>query len=296
MRLPTATKNSTANTSRNGSSRLAGGGRDRPLRDREPADERGEGKWDAENTVADRCEAQSRGDGEQEEEVGLSLDVMHDQGQRARPPRSPHRRTRRSACRLSHARSVLQARAPPASQPPAPTPVTSWTTLQPSRACRGRPRWSTRRRLRVMLTTTTLEESATARPRMIAPCQASPERRAASVEIAATATVWNGTTQSSRRRSRRSSRGRPRSPPRTAAAPRRYRRRAAARAGLPRSPGVNGDTSSPTSMYPTTAGRPIRRSMRPPQAAAMSTMPISRIAGALASTASSVPERVRIGR
>jgi hypothetical protein len=52
-------------------------------------------------------------------------------------------------------------------------PVRSWRTLQPSNACIVGS-FVIRRRLRVTFTTTTLEESATARPTVSAPSQARP--------------------------------------------------------------------------------------------------------------------------
>ena len=82
------------------------------------------------------------------------------------------------------------------------TPATSWTTDQP-RSDRSVSRSVVRRRLRVMLTTTTEELSATDRPRSAAPSGGEPVAPNAAHETAVVKTTWSGAIASRLRASRR---------------------------------------------------------------------------------------------
>ena len=142
-----------------------------------------------------------------------------------------------------------------------------------------------RRRLTVMLTMTTDDDSATHRPTSAAAIQVEARehqnaRPARPVEI----TTWSGAAQSSRAVvAPEPRRGRPRCRPRTGAARRRRRRAARAGRGPRRSPGVNGENPSPTARYPTMAGSPSRRATQPAATAASRMRPISRMGVEVAS-------------
>ncbi len=155
-------------------------------------------------------------------------------------------------------------------------------TAQPSRAM-SVGRSVVRRRLTVMLTMTTDDDSATHSPTSAAASRSRPAsiRTAAArpVEI----TTWSGAAQSSGPWSRRSL---PRStsmPTSKSSSTTPTSARSSSWSWSATYPGVNGENPSPTARYPTMAGSPSRRATQPAATAASRMSPISRMGAEVAS-------------
>jgi len=174
---------------------------------------------------------------------------------------------RRAGCRSSHGRrnaatadrsanASTPATAARPERPPtpttttrisaAPTPTRSWIRLQPSRTSSVRAS-VVRLRLRVMLTTTTLDDIAIDRPIIAAPAGCRPRARQAAALKAHVASTCRGASRRSRRPSRASRRGLISIPTskRSRTTPTSARMESCSR--LATYPGVKGETTTPTS-------------------------------------------------
>ena len=137
----------------------AGLGRLGAVADREAGDERRQGRRHAEEHGARRGEREARRHRHDQEQVVLRAQPAR--GRTAAPaPRRPRGRRTRRAARARPGAAGRRTRRPRRSRCASATPVTSWSTLQPSRPS-SVGLSVVRRRERVMLTTTTELDMAT---------------------------------------------------------------------------------------------------------------------------------------